>query len=63
MHWLKDWPMSFPMLVAAAEGARLTDLDGHAIDDFCLGDTGSMFGHSPAPVVRAICRQAGLGLT
>src|SRR5690606_9547781 len=28
-----------------------------------LGDTGSMFGHSPAPVAKAIRRQARRGLT
>ncbi|RID91968.1 aspartate aminotransferase family protein [Gemmobacter lutimaris] len=63
MHWMRDWPMPFPMLVKRAEGARLTDIDGFRIDDFCLGDTGSMFGHSPAPVARAIRRQARRGLT
>jgi glutamate-1-semialdehyde 2,1-aminomutase len=63
MHWMKDWPMPFPLVVARAEGARLEDLDGFGIDDFCLGDTGSMFGHSPAPVARAIRRQARRGLT
>ncbi len=58
--------MPFPMLVAKAKGARLTDIDGHSLDDFCLGDTGSMFGHSPAPLAAsaaqlgAACRQ---GLT
>jgi glutamate-1-semialdehyde aminotransferase len=26
--------------------------------DFCLGDTGAMFGHSPQPVADAIARQA-----
>ena len=63
MHWMKDWPMPFPMLVAKARKARLTDLDGQRVDDFCLGDTGSMFGHSPAPVAKAIRRQARDGLT
>ena len=63
MHWMKDWPMPFPMLVAKAEGARLTDIDGHEVDDFCLGDTGSMFGHSPAPVAKASRKQARTGLT
>lgn len=63
MHWMKDWPMPFPMLVAKAAGARLTDIDGYGIDDFCLGDTGSMFGHSPAPVAKAIRKQAKNGLT
>ncbi|WP_028031812.1 aspartate aminotransferase family protein [Gemmobacter nectariphilus] len=63
MHWMKDWPMPFPLVVASAKGARLEDLDGFGIDDFCLGDTGSMFGHSPAPVARAIRQQARRGLT
>jgi glutamate-1-semialdehyde 2,1-aminomutase len=63
LHWMKDWPQPFPMLVARAEGATITDADGHALDDFCLGDTGSMYGHSPAPVAAAIREQAGQGLT
>ncbi len=63
MHWMKDWPMPFPMLVAKAQGARIEDVDGHRLDDFCLGDTGSMFGHSPKPVAKAIRAQAGHGLT
>ncbi len=63
MHWMKDWPMPFSMLVTKAKGARITDLDGYEIDDFCLGDTGSMFGHSPKPVEKAIARQAKRGLT
>ena len=63
MHWMKDWSMPFPFLVAEAHGATLKDIDGNDYADFCLGDTGSMFGHSPAPVVEAIRRQAGRGLT
>ena len=63
LHWMKDWPMPYLPLVAKARGARITDIDGFEIDDFCLGDTGSMFGHSPAPVAKAIRRQASRGLT
>jgi glutamate-1-semialdehyde 2,1-aminomutase len=63
MHWMADWPMPHLPLVAKAQGAKLTDIDGHRIDDFCLGDTGSMFGHSPAPVAQAIKAQAARGLT
>lgn len=63
MHWMTDWPTPFPILVDRARGATLTDMDGNRLDDFCLGDTGSMFGHSPPPVARAIRRQAGRGLT
>jgi glutamate-1-semialdehyde 2,1-aminomutase len=63
LHWMSDWPMPFPMLAAKAKGAKLTDVDGVEFDDFCLGDTGSMFGHSPKPVMKAIRKQAGKGLT
>jgi len=63
MHWMKDWSMPFPFLVAEARGATLRDVDGHEYADFCLGDTGSMFGHSPAPVADALRRQADRGLT
>ena len=63
MHWLRDWPMPFPLLVESAKGARITDIDGYDLDDFCLGDTGSLFGHSPAPVAKAVARQAKRGLT
>ncbi|MDP2082993.1 MAG: aspartate aminotransferase family protein [Pseudotabrizicola sp.] len=63
MHWMRDWPMPHLPLVAKAKGARITDIDGFGIDDFCLGDTGSMFGHSPKPVADAIRKQARNGLT
>jgi len=63
MHWMTDWPTPFPILVDSARRATITDIDGNRLDDFCLGDTGSMFGHSPAPVARAIRKQAGRGLT
>ncbi len=63
LHWMKDWPLPHLPLIAKAKGARITDIDGYEIDDFCLGDTGSMFGHSPAPVAKAIRHQAIRGLT
>ncbi|MFN4154517.1 MAG: aspartate aminotransferase family protein [Paracoccaceae bacterium] len=63
MHWMRDWPMPHLPLVASAKGARITDIDGYDIDDFCLGDTGSMFGHSPKPMAEAIRKQARHGLT
>src|SRR6266545_1125231 len=47
MHWMLDWGTPFPIHVASAKGSRLEDVDGHSYDDFCFGDTGSMFGHSP----------------
>ncbi len=63
MHWMRDWPMPFPFLVEEARGATLRDVDGNEYADFCLGDTGSMFGHSPPAVAEAIARQATRGLT
>ncbi len=62
-HWMLDWGTPFPLFADRAQGAELWDVDGHRYDDFCLGDTGSMFGHSPAPVAKAIARQASRGLT
>ena len=62
-HWMRDWPLPFPVFVRDAVGATLRDVDGYSYDDFCLGDTGAMFGHSPAPVAKALARQAGQGLT
>jgi glutamate-1-semialdehyde 2,1-aminomutase len=63
MHWMLDWSTPFPLFAKEAKGATLTDVDGHDYADFCLGDTGSMLGHSPEPVVQAIREQAGRGLT
>ena len=47
MHWMRDWSMPFPFLVESRTARRCVDIDGHDYADFCLGDTGSMFGHSP----------------
>ncbi len=63
MHWMADWSTPCPLFVARAQGARFHDVDGHAYVDFCLGDTGSMFGHSPAPIARALAEQGARGLT
>jgi len=63
MHWMLRWAGGFPVFAADASGARFTDVDGHEYVDLCLGDTGAMTGHSPAPVVRAIADQAARGIT
>lgn len=63
MHWMADWSTPCPLFVERAKGARFYDVDGHAYIDFCLGDTGSMFGHSPEPIAKAITEQAHNGLT
>ncbi|WP_333985872.1 aspartate aminotransferase family protein [Burkholderia orbicola] len=63
LHWMNDWSTPFALHVAQAQGAQLTDVDGHTLADFCLGDTGAMFGHSPAVVTEALATQARQGLT
>jgi glutamate-1-semialdehyde 2,1-aminomutase len=63
MFWMTDWETPFPLFIAKASGAELTDADGNAYIDFCLGDTGAMFGHSPKPIADALRKQASLGLT
>jgi glutamate-1-semialdehyde 2,1-aminomutase len=57
MTWMNKAAGRFPVYLAEARGARVTDLDGHAYVDFCLGDTGAMAGHSPAATVQAVQRR------
>jgi len=63
MHWMVRWPGGFPVFATEAAGARFLDVDGNEYVDFCLGDTGAMAGHSPAPTVRAVAEQAARGIT
>ena len=63
MSWMAKWPGAYPVFVQEAKGARFTDVDGNTYIDFCLGDTGSMTGHSPDATVAAIREQAGKGIT
>ncbi len=63
LHWMLDWAMPFPLSVISARGAVIEDADGHGYVDFCLGDSGALFGHSPPAVARAIAEQAMRGLT
>ena len=57
MTWMNKAAAGFPIHLDRARGARVTDVDGHEYVDFCLGDTGAMAGHSPAPVVAAVHRR------
>lgn len=63
LHWMQDWGTPEALHVRDARGACLEDADGLRYADFCLGDTGAMFGHAPAPVVSALQKQAMAGLT
>lgn len=63
MHWMNDWGTPTPLFVREARGAHFTCADNIDYTDFCLGDTGAMFGHSPEPVARALEEQARRGFT
>ncbi len=63
MNWMTRWPGRFPIYVTSARGAEVTDVDDNTYVDLCLGDTGAMCGHSPAPTVAAIREQADRGIT
>jgi glutamate-1-semialdehyde 2,1-aminomutase len=60
---MAKWPGAHPVFIKEAKGAHFTDLDGHDYIDFCLGDTGSMTGHSPAATVAAVKAQIDKGIT
>ncbi|CAB4548222.1 MAG: aminotransferase class III-fold pyridoxal phosphate-dependent enzyme [Actinobacteria bacterium] len=63
MSWMAKWPGAHPVFIKEAKGAHFTDLDGRDYIDFCLGDTGSMTGHSPAATVAAVKAQIDKGIT
>ncbi len=63
LHWMCDWSTPFALHVAQAQGAHIVDADGHTLVDFCLGDTGAMFGHAPPAVVQAVQTQVARGCT
>ena len=62
-HWMRDWPSPVPIVAASAKDAALTSIEGRTYDDFCLGDTASLFGHSPPALAAALAEQAGEGLS
>lgn len=61
MHWMNDWASPSPIFAAQGVGAQVTDVDGKLYDDFCLGDTPSMFGHGDASVAAAVADQIKRG--
>lgn len=63
MSWMTKWPGKYPLFVERAKGARFVDVDGNELIDLCLGDTGSMTGHSPRATVDAIKSQLDRGIT
>lgn len=63
MPWMSDWGSPHPIYVEAASGNCITDIDGNTYIDFCLGDTGAMFGHSPPATATAVSEQVRKGIT
>ena len=61
MPWMMLWAGGYPVAVAEASGSRVRCVDGVEFVDLCLGDTGAMAGHSPAPVLEVL--QAPRGIT
>src|SRR6185295_5555685 len=63
MSWMARWPGGHPIFAKEASGARITDADGNSYVDLCLGDTGAMAGHAPAPVTAAVADRYAKGAT
>jgi glutamate-1-semialdehyde 2,1-aminomutase len=63
MHWMRDWSTPHPLFVKRAQGVEVEDVDGNRYVDFCLGDTGAMFGHSPPAIARALAEAGAAGIT
>jgi glutamate-1-semialdehyde 2,1-aminomutase len=63
MHWMVDWGTPFPLFVTKAQGVDVADADDNSYIDFCLGDTGAMFGHAPKPVMDTLIREGANGFT
>lgn len=63
MSWMVKWAGPYPLFLESASGAHAICVDGHDYVDLCLGDTGAMAGHGPAPVIKAVERQLRLGIT
>jgi glutamate-1-semialdehyde 2,1-aminomutase len=61
MHWMNNWGTPVPLFAQHAQGAHFTCADNIDHTDFCLGDTGTMFGHSPQPLQKRLLRKPAPG--
>jgi glutamate-1-semialdehyde 2,1-aminomutase len=59
LSWMAMWAGGHPIYLDEANGARVVDVDGNEYVDLCLGDTGAMAGHGPAPTLAAVRERAG----
>jgi glutamate-1-semialdehyde 2,1-aminomutase len=51
----------YPFRISAAQGARVTDLDGHEIIDFWQGHYTNVLGHNPAVIREKLCAELECG--
>jgi glutamate-1-semialdehyde 2,1-aminomutase len=51
-----------PLVIARADGAHVTDVDGNTYIDYAMGYGPLILGHSPRVVIDAVERELGLGL-
>ena len=63
MPWMADWGTDHPVFLEKAKDQKCWDIDGNEYIDFCLGDTGAMFGHSPDATAKTIAEKAYTGIT
>lgn len=63
MPWMGDWGTDYPIFLDYAKDDKCVDIDGNEYIDFCLGDTGAMFGHSPDATADRVCEQVRRGIT
>jgi glutamate-1-semialdehyde 2,1-aminomutase len=63
MPWMSEWHTPYPLFNQEAKGSKLIDVDGNEYIDLCLGDTGSMLGHSPEATADAVADQVRHGIT
>ena len=61
MSWMNKWVGGYPIFFERAFGATIEDLDGNVYDDFCLGDTAAMAGHSNPATLAAINERVVVG--
>ena len=54
MPWMADWGTDHPVFLEKAKDQKCWDIDGNEYIDFCLGDTGAMFGHSPDATAKTV---------
>ena len=63
MPWMADWGTDHPIFLAKAKDQKCWDIDGNEYIDYCLGDTGAMFGHSPDATAKTIAERGQCGIT